>query len=1195
MAKAAHPDIIAADVALDITKPDGQASIEHQIDIHVLDLTECRDSMADVLHGLKYCMDFRIKGGKLPSLDADLMERLLSALLPICSNQSGNLLSYRPTAEADLAFALFAQFMDEVMEFRMAVSKRSATDLRDALKIHRRCQPWSSEAQREVAADVLSLILHAFPKTLNWKELVKADEFDDVERLMQDFAGRFALDRSSRPTTPTAPSTMLFPPPALYFDRKTERLSEMFGVSFETGLSSERAELALKHYGPNVIPKPKAKSALRMIWTQLTDFMVLILIAASVTEIIMGDFRSAVVLLAVVLLNVVIGFTQERKASNALEALVTLTAPQASVLRDGVQQVIDSSLLVPGDIVVVDEGDAIPADLRLFQVSQLEVIESILTGESLPTSKSTESILKRTRRLPLGDCKGSAFMATTVARGRAKGIVVRTGIRTEIGKISLAISSAPTEPTNIEKKLQFLGKLLVVLSIFLCGVIVAIGIAYKNDVMEVLKVGISLAVSVIPEGLVAVVTVTNALGVRRMAAHNAIVRQLASVETLGSVSVICSDKTGTLTEGKMGCSSIWTADNSLFTFTNSTSPDPSQGNVQTRRSNCTLKEAMSGATLPLPSDIIVDVSRTFGEAPAHLLASAMISTLCNNAQIKQDNGEWVALGDPTEIAMVVAGQKSGFSREFFISNFGLERQQEFAFDSDRKLMSVVYCQTQADVAQSFKLPDNSALIFVKGAPEGVLSRCISYLPASANSNFTAMLTGSASPMTEEFVEFVSRQSASMAAKGLRILALALRNTSKDNVSEIVANPQSPSAAESDLTFVGLIGMIDPARSGVKDSVASCHKAGIRVVMITGDHIATAVAISEQLGIINKTIPNQSRSMSGYEVDSLSADALADLTPFPVVFARVSPDNKLKIVEALQNNGYSVAMTGDGVNDAPAIKRANVGIAMGIGGTEITKQAADIVLADDNFSSIVLAVREGRRVFDNIKKFCVYLLSCNSAEIFLFLAAAIKNDPMPFSTIQILWANIIADVPPAMSLGVELYERDIMERKPRPHDEGVVTMITSIVILLQGLLIATCPFVTYLLARANYLPGFENFQQHAVSKQQTLTFLVLTMMQILQCFFSRSVNLSVFRTGITGNRPMIAACLFSFLSLVCSIYIPGLSDWLEFQPMNYVGWFVVGIALIIQLVVVELLKFGLRWREARQFPESYEPVRRRQTK
>lgn len=637
------------------TKVTPIASIEHQLEIHVQDLSIVSNgdfTLDEILQGLKYVVDYRIKGGKMPSLDYSIMKRLLEGLLSNMSGKEGTLLNRRPTAEADLAFSLFLDFL-QVAEFRKSVAEKSSTDLCHSLKIHRRCQPRSSPQQKEMAAKVLGLLTSFFPQFSDWKELVVEDEVENVAKVIKDYSSVFESSFIEASDTP------LYPPPTLYFDKNVEKLAEMFLTSIDKGLSSAQVEEYRKVYGSNVLPAPPKPSIIGMLWTQISDFMVVILAIVATVEAATGDFKAATLLYAVILLNIFLGFSQEYKASKALEALMSLTVPRASVIRDGKQENVDSSVLVPGDIVVLEEGEAIPADLRLCEVAQLEIVESILTGESVGVVKSIRTIRQKTRKLPLGDCKGNAFMSTVVARGRGKGIVVRTGENTEIGRISKAIVQQPHQITSIQKKLTKLGKILVGICFLLCILVVVIGCSRRGWTQEefitMLKVGVSLAVSVIPEGLVVVVTITMAIGVKRMAAQNAIVRKLPSVETLGSVTVICSDKTGTLTEGKMGTSELWTSDNSMFVFTESTSLDPTAGLCK----KCTrpsLGEALGDLGNAKQVSVqdrstAVQVTKSYTEAPSHLLISCLIASCCNNSSVSYDEQEkrWVPLGDPTEV------------------------------------------------------------------------------------------------------------------------------------------------------------------------------------------------------------------------------------------------------------------------------------------------------------------------------------------------------------------------------------------------------------------------------------------------------------------------------------------------------------------------------------------------------------------
>ncbi|KAI1314668.1 P-type ATPase [Mortierella claussenii] len=1214
---------------------DGKASIEHQIEINVVDLFDVQGnkeiSLEEIMDGLRYVMEYRIKGGRFPSLDYDIMKRLADGLLQNMGDvEKKRKFRQKLTEEADVAFQLFGEFLLEVQEFRQAVGEKPVSDLRYALKLDVRCGSGSTEQEQKSAVALIALLTNIYPQFSDWRELVKSDGQADVQRCMAEHAEYVKAEKM-----PDMGGVILAPQ-ALCFDRRIKRCLKMFRTSLETGLPSEAIPALQEHYGKNILPQPPRASVFKMVLSQFTDFMILLLLAVAVLMAATRDFVAMGVLLFVVFLNAVIGFTQEYKAGKALDALSNLSVPRAQVLRDGSTSMVDSEELVPGDIVILEEGESVPADLRLAEVSQLEIVESILTGESVAVNKDPKEIKTLTRKLPLGDCKGNAFMSTVVAKGRGKGIVVRTGRLTEMGKISAAITGAPKMLTPVQRKLSLLGKILVVCAIVLCAVMAGILIGRKTETVgKAFKIAISLAVSVIPEGLVAVTTVTMALGVRRMAARKAIVRTLPAVETLGSVTFVCSDKTGTLTEGKMGAAELWTSDGAAYGFTESTSLDPNKGDVTRKDSSNDTEQAQV-------------LEKSLDKVPAQVLISLMASTLCNNSSVVQkavddeeQSGastavsveesvedkkkdakviepvagstelEWKGIGDPTEVALVVAAQKAGFPKAFF-HEMGYTRIYEQAFDSERKVMSVVY-KAPLDAAAK----DNGnhfEFLLAKGAPEEILNRCIGYLPrldAGALPSPLDVLKPDGQdihrPLTEEFYDQVSDASGRMADNGLRVLGLAYKKVAVngggalhsghgdglDDINKTKDQKEAPSSTlkpteldlmtasnanqddddddeeiprgytESDLVFLGLIGLIDPARDGVKESVRICKEAGITVVMITGDHIKTASAIAKELGILEEN----GRAIKGEELDLLSEQAIAELKPFPNVFARVSPDNKLKLVTALQKRGESVAMTGDGVNDAPAIKAANVGVAMGIAGTDITKQAADIVLSNDNFNTIVEAVEEGRRVFDNILKFIVYLLSCNCAEIFLFLLCACVGVELPFTVVMVLWANIIADVPPAMALGVEPAEPGLMNREPRSPKRGILTKTSFAVIIYQSWIMTLLTFGIYMMNDRST----RDKERYA----QAESFTVLTSVQLLQGFLSRTIRTSVFRVPFLSNRWMIFGVVLSFVLMIIGLYVPGFNDGLELQPLNGVSWGKIAICCVILLVLSEIEKLVLR--------------------
>ncbi|KAI7899084.1 uncharacterized protein BX663DRAFT_518935 [Cokeromyces recurvatus] len=989
---------------------DGKSSVEHQIELYIHDLFNIsKMTLVEILENLDYLMQTRIKRHH-HHLNPDLMERLMKALLINAGHTTihSGFIRKGTTLGADLAFFLIGDFMEHVVEFREAIHRVSAHELRNCLKIHYRCQSYSTDIQKRAAVVMIRLFQILFPHLYgghdDWRDLVRRGEQEAMRELLED-GGSHSQQQLGMPRSyhsiPSLVSSSLLPPQALYFDRSIDKLIKMYPQSVNcVGLASDKISFLHTYYGYNMLPSPIQQNMLKMLFYQLTDFMILILIMAAVIEAAQKDFHSMSVLLAVIVLNTLIGFSQEWKASKTLNTLMDLSVPKACVIRDGKQKTISSDDLVPGDIVIIEEGDVVPADLRLINVSQLHVVESVLTGESLPVEKDVNPIKIKTRCISINECKGNVFMSTTVTRGRAVGIVVRIGENTEIGKISTAIQQGFKHKmkTPIQKKLDKLGKYLVFLAIVLCILVVII------DVNQMLNVGLSLAVSVIPEGLVAVTTVTMAIGVRRMAENNCIVRKLSAVEALGSITVICSDKTGTLTEGKTGTYKLWTGDGLHYQFTNPTSFN--EGHILL--SSCYREE-----------DDSIKSQAT--------CKAIMIIALCNNASL--------IYGDPTEIALVACSQKVGIGKDYWDQQ-GYSRIHEYAFDSERKLMSVVY------------LNKNEMILLCKGAPEELVRKCSHYIGPQEE----LLILNDVSSMNTR----IAKESSRMAGQGLRVLGLGYK--------KLTINPDGshPEYSETGLTFVGLIGTIDPPKKGVQETIQRFQEAGIRVMMITGDHIKTAIAIATQLGIFHPDQSNKNIAILGQELDFLSDDAILELDPFPCVFARVSPDNKLKIVKALQQRGELVAMTGDGVNDAPAIKCADVGIAMGKVGTDITKQAADIVLLDDDFTTIVSAVEEGRHAFDNILKFIIYLLSCNGAEIFLMLICAIVNLEMPLTVMMILYANIIADIPPAMALGVEPKEVGLMKRQPRDPNQPILTKITWVMIITQSILIAILTLAIYII-------------------------------------------------------------------------------------------------------------------------------------
>ncbi|PVU91065.1 hypothetical protein BB561_004582 [Smittium simulii] len=1004
-------------------------------------------SLLETMENIQYTLDFRIKKGKVNSLDISLMRRLCDALLLVMKHETGSFAKKKFASYAESAFYIFGSFIEEIAEFRQAVSEKDISELRISLLLDKR---FNTESQKNAVAIMVRIVLFCLGEGYDWRDLIDPRKQATMQKYIEKRIEVFANDRKSLHIQER--KVDLYPPPALYSDRNIAKLVAMFNVNVDSGITdNEEVNKRLEHYGANELPQQDKKSYFKIIFDQLSDFMVVLLLIAVIATAIAKEYNSSIVLAVVIILNTFIGVYEESKASKALDSLKSFVVNTAKVYRNGSISLIDSKNLVPGDIVEIEEGDSVPADLRLIECSRLSLVETILTGESIPVMKSVESIRTNTNRLALGDSFGNCFMGTLVSRGRGRGIVVRTGSSTEIGKISKAISNNQTsKKTPLQKRLHKLGMWLVIIAILLCAIVVIAGVAWGHKFAPMFLSGLALAVSVIPEGLVAVTTVTMALAVRRAAKKQAIVKRLVAVEVLGSVTCICSDKTGTLTEGQMGATEIVTSTLQSYSTQNSTDLNPDSGGI------------LIGSKLGFSADIKSNTSSsTFlqkNNMSFSLLELIKICLLCNNSQIKFVDDKWKGFGDPTEFALLSLALKAKMSYESIKSKFTNpdgttttypKKLHENPFDSERKLMTVVIDNKNAD---------KNVDIYAKGAPEQILKICTHRIDDN----------GSLQKLKNSDIKIILHECEKMAKRGLRVLGLAAKSESMSNFETMMKEvPENDSEnpnlkaddsfknkkkeseiqeqiatyrikwAEGDLAFVGLVGLTDPPRKGVKEAIKNCQSAGIKVIMITGDHLDTASAIAKQIGILQPNIPEMDRAITGPDLDLLSDETLASLKPFPSVFARVSPDHKLRIIKTLQKMGHISAMTGDGVNDAPAVRQADIGIAMGIGGTEITKDASDIVLLDDNFSTIIMAIEEGRRVFDNILKFILYLLSCNTAEIILFLMASVVNVELPMPTIMVLWANIIADVPPAMSVGLEPQEKNILKRSPRSPSAGVL--------------------------------------------------------------------------------------------------------------------------------------------------------------
>lgn len=894
---------------------------------------------------------------------------------------------------------------------------------------------------------------------------------------------------------------------ARFIDWEPERIFQHFRVDHRQGLSEEAAQKRLKQVGLNQLTEGEKSSWLSIFIDQFKDFMVLVLLAATFISGLLGEYTDAIAIMAIVVLNAFLGFIQEVRAEQSLSALKKLSAPTAKVLRGGKWFRLPAVQLVPGDIVHLEGGDRIPADVRLWQTESFYVEESALTGESVPVLKQAEAL--KQADAALGDRKNMAYMGTLAVRGTALGIVVHTGMETEMGKIAHLIDSTETTETPLKRRLEHLGKVLIGVSLFLTALVVFTGIVHGHDAYKMFLAGVSLAVAAIPEGLPAIVTMALALGVQRMIKRRAIVRKLPSVETLGCATVICSDKTGTLTQNKMTVTHMW-VDGKMLQVT--------------------------GSGYEPKGDFISGERKISPQSEPALKRLLQIAFLCNNAQLKQEGElgrfgkkktQWQIDGDPTDGALLVAAVKGGMNQQEAFKEW--KRIKEFPFDSDRKRMSVVVEQK-----------NGGRYVFAKGAPDVLIDRCTHILHQGKAMPMTAALRAQALEMNER-----------LAHKALRNIAFAYRAVApREDI-------QSVEKMERGLVWVGLAGMIDPPRKEVKEAIRICQRAGIKTVMITGDHLATAVAIAEELGIKRP----QGLTMTGQELYNCSDEEFAQIVNQIDVYARVSPEHKLRIVKALQKAGHIVAMTGDGVNDAPAIKASDIGIAMGVTGTDVSKEAASLVLADDHFATIVAAVEEGRNIYENIRKFISYLLASNVGEILIMFLAMLAGLPLPLVPIQILWVNLVTDGLPAMALGVDPAEEKMMNRPPRNSRESVFARGVGWKIVTRGLLIGFCSlaafWVTYWEAPDDLV------------RAQTVAFATLVFAQLIYVFDCRSSG-TIFQRTPFDNMPLVLAVLSSVILLIGVIYYQPLQPIFHTVSLGMREWTLVIVTSTLPVILAGLM-------------------------
>ena len=893
-------------------------------------------------------------------------------------------------------------------------------------------------------------------------------------------------------------------------------VAQQFATNVSTGLSSEEASRRLVRYGRNTLREKRGPHPLIIFAGQFQDFIVWVLLAAALISGLLKELVDALAILGIVILNALLGFIQEYRAERSLSALKKLSSPTARVLRDSKEKVIPAADLVPGDVIELAAGDHIPADGRLVWVTpNFAVQEASLTGESLPVNKTT--VVLPEENIALGERMNMVYLGTCVVAGRGRAIITTTGMETELGRIAGMIQEIKRETTPLQKRLERFGKWLVYLCLILVALIFLLGILRgKQSTLDLFLAAVSLAVAAIPEGLPAVVTIALALGVQRMVKRHSLIRKLPSVETLGCTTVVCTDKTGTLTRNEMVVKYLYAQD---ITF-----------------------EVTGAGYRPKGELLSFGKSVNPDDYPA-LKRSLVCGVLCNSAQLTEENGVWQVIGDPTEGALLVCAGKVGIWKEEIEKEFPFF--QEIPFDSERKRMTVIRRIKGSSFGFDFPGKEERLAAFVKGAPDLLLNDC-------------QMIDDGTSvrQLGKEERRKIEQLNLWFTNQAMRVLATAYR------VLKVVPEQIGETAAiEKDLTFAGLIAMSDPPREEAKEAIRRCQQAGIKTVMITGDHKGTAVAIAKSLGFFEE----DSLALTGAELDALDEMEFARIVGKVAVYARVSPEHKLRIVSGLKKKGEVVAMTGDGVNDAPAVKEADIGIAMGITGTDVTKEVSDMVITDDNFASIVAAVEEGRGIYDNIKKFIHYLLSCNAGEVLVMFVASLVGLPTPLLPVQILWVNLVTDGFPALALGVDPLNYNVMERPPRHPEERVVSRREALLILSQGLLIAFCSLTAF---------AFVLFvEKGSLSRARTLAFMVLACSQLFHSFNCRSREEPILKTGIMANPKLVAAVAFSLLLQFSVIYLPGLKGIFKSQPLSGSD---MGTALILSFLplwVVELVKLS----------------------
>jgi Ca2+-transporting ATPase len=1211
---------------------------------------------------------------KLPS---DICHVVISTIFRYTREKAGVPLMRKPQPQAIAALRMLLTLLKQDSHLRQAMQFRTVEDLRRDLRLHRfvlyadsfRTRANDAEAQeaKVLACRLVWVLSSQFRAFSNWKDYVRTDAHEAVEQyLRQDGVSlpemKSMMEQRRRSMAVVARSGSTPGSSEKFFSMQAAEVVAMMESNDVSGLSSKSVAERIEQHGRNRLPSADKRSLLKIIWRQVGDFMVLLLIAAAVVSAVMQDYKAAAVLALVVLVNTVIGSVQEYKAEKSLEALKQFSVPHAKVVRDGDTKDINAEELVPGDVLTLDEGDQVPADARILEVHGLEVDEAVLTGESMPVMKTADALAPTENRtmMPIADQTNMLFMSTMVTKGRCRAVVVATGISTEVGKISTQLTGknkiVSDTQSPLQRKLARLGKYLVAGSVALCILLGGIGIAQGRNWLDMVLVSVSLAVSVIPEGLVVVATIALARSVRRMAAQRVIVRDLASVETLGSVTVVASDKTGTLTEGKMVAKRGWIA-GSGFVDADNPKRQPFVGRVEVEYEGGQGKQklhlqANSSSSSSDRNFLFFEVCALCNNASIHRedqhqsgSGSGSVSPQQGNAgdRVTSPGGlfardgdiestpilgrtntgntrerrfsiwrrrsraagtprpeaNWTVQGDPTEAALLITAIDAGLSKEALLSSENPITRSliaEHPFDSDRKLMSVVYELSSKGRSNGRSSSSSTVRIMVKGALETVLPLCSRWYTMDSEEPVAFSQSGDGGrKVVEDHLSSIAQE---LAGDGLRVLCIAGREEVLHGATSEgkTVDWNDREIVERDLTLYGLIGLWDPPRNSALQAIKRCHNAGILVVMITGDAKRTAQAVGDKMGILDTFRSHQfrlpisedapllhdeerthdasqlfsqmSRVLSGADLESMSEQQLATIYPPCTVFARVSPMQKLLIVKALRRAGHIVAFCGDGTNDSLSMKAAHVAVGMGKNGTDLAKQASSIILLDDDFASLEMAITEGRRAFDNIQKFIIYLLSCNASEIVVMFFAVCLNLPVPFTAIYILFANLVVDVIPSLCLSLDSAEPDVMDRPPRPPQEAVIPLRYLPFLCLTSALMSLFTLLSFILSM--------NYGDYSLMHSRSFAFMMLCTLQNVHAFQCRSFELSMFHDKcitFTNNRLLWMGVLASQACLMLSIYVPFLESWLGLFALDWMDWMFISAAVVAQLLLTDLIKIG----------------------